>query len=303
MLQKRHSLRARFIAAATVSICAMGFSGTAAAADCDRACMSGLITTYLDALVAKDPSKLPLAAPEVKYTEQGKAAKLGEGLWKTATGKGTFRHEYLDVKKQVAAAHVVVLEGTGQALYSVLLHIKDRKINGIETLVQRTSNEGRFRPTELGKPVKGMDDPIPAGKKMKRADMVKVALTYTEGLRVGSFTDGGTPFAPGTYRVENGVITAGGGCGRADCGMYAQNITVHPSIIASVAAVDEENGTVLLWMNFGHAGTSYGEGNSLVTYESFKVWGGQIQSINAFFLGLPISTARFWPSSDPVVYK
>ncbi len=91
------------------------------------------------------------------------------------------------------------------------------------------------------------------------------------------------------------MITAGGGCGRADCGMYAQNITVHPSIIASVAAVDEENGTVLLWMNFGHAGTSYGEGNSLVTYEAFKVWGGQIHSINAFFLGLPISTARFWP--------
>jgi hypothetical protein len=135
---------------------------------------------------------------------------------------------------------------------------------------------------------------------MKRADMIKVALTYTEGLRVGSFIDGGTPFAPDTYRVENGVITAGGGCGRADCGMYAQNIIVHPGIIASVAAVDEENGTVLLWMNFGHTGNSYGEGNSLVTYEAFKVWGGQIHSINAFFLGLPISTARFWPSSDPI---
>lgn len=300
MLQQRHGLRARIVAAALVSSCALGFSTNAAAADCDRPCMSALLTTYIDALAAKDPSKLPLAAPEVKFTEQGKAIKLGEGLWKTATGKGTFRHEYLDLKKQVAAAHVVMLEGTVQVLYSVLLHIKDKKINGIETLVQRTSSEGRFRPTELGKPVKGMDDPVPAGKKMKRADMVKIALTYPEGLRVGSFTDGGTPFAAETYRVENGVITAGGGCGRADCGMYAQNITVHPSIIASVAAVDEENGTVLLWMNFGHAGTSYGEGNSLVTYEAFKVWGGEIHSILAFFLGLPISTARFWPSSDPI---
>jgi hypothetical protein len=264
---------------ALLLFCALGFSGTAAAADCDRACMSGLITTYLDALVAHDPSKLPLAAPEVKYTEQGKVVKLGDGLWKTATGKGTFRHEYLDVRKQVAAAHVVVLEGQTQALYSLLLHVKDKKIDGIETLVQRTSNEGRFRPTELGKPVKGMDDPVPSGKKMKREDMVRIALRYPEGLRVGSFTDGGAPFAKETYRVENGVITAGGGCGRADCGMYAQNITVHPSIIASVAAVDEEMGTVLLWMNFGHAGTSYGEGNSLVTYESFKVWGGEIQCL------------------------
>jgi hypothetical protein len=236
----------------------------------------------------------------VKVTEQGKDVKLGEGLWKTATGKGTFRHDYLDVKKQVAAAHVVILEGQTQALYSVLLHVKDRKINGIETLVQRTSAEGRFRPTELGKPVKGMDDPIPRGKKMSREAMIKVALTYTEGLRVGSFIDGGTPFAPDTYRVENGIITAGPGCGRADCGMYAQNIIVHPGVLASVAAVDEENGTVLLWMNFGHTGSNYGEGNALVTYESFKVWGDQIQAINAFFLGLPISTARYWPSSDPI---
>jgi hypothetical protein len=291
---------ARLIAALAL-VSATGFSGAAAAAEnCDRACLAGLVTQYVDALVARDPARLPLAAPEVKVTEQGQAVKLGEGLWKTATGKGTFRHDYLDARKQVAAAHVVILEGQTQALYSVLLHVKDRKINGIETLVQRMNAESRFPPTELGKPVKGMDDPVPRGKRMSREAMIKVALTYTEGLRVGSFIDGGTPFAPDTYRVENGVITAGGGCGRADCGMYAQNIIVHPGIIASVAAVDEENGTVLLWMNFGHTGNNYGVGNALVTYESFKVWGDQIQSINAFFLGLPISTARFWPSTDPV---
>ena len=46
--------------------------------------------------------------------------------------------------------------------------------------------------------------------------MIRTALTYTEGLRIGSFIDGKTPFAPNTYRVENGVITAGDGCGRAE---------------------------------------------------------------------------------------
>jgi hypothetical protein len=214
------------------------------------------------------------------------------------TAKGSFRHDYLDTRKQVAAAHVQLLEGNNQVLYSVLLHVAGSRIAGIETLVQRITPESRFQPTQLGKPVQGMNDPVPAGKGQSRASMIKTALTYAEGLRVGSFTDGRTPFAPGTYRVENGVITAGEGCGRADCGMYSQYITLHPSIIASVAAVDEENGVVLLWMNFGHAGDSYGVGNSLVTFEAFKVWGGQIQSINAFFRGLPISTSRFWPSSD-----
>ena len=276
-----------------------GFSGGAAAAEpCNRQCLSGLITQYVDALVARDSSKLPVAA-DVRVTEDSKAIKLGEGIWKTATGKGQFRHDYLDVRKQVAATHVVILEGQAQALCSVLLHVKDGKIAGIETLVQRVTPESRFQPTELGKPVKGMNDPIPANKKQSRESMIRTALTYTEGLRVGSFVDGGTPFADETYRVENGVITAGGGCGRSDCGMYAQNLMVHPSIIGNVAAVDEESGVVLLWMNFGYT-ASYGEGNSLVTFEAFKVWGGQIHAINAFFRPMPLGTGRFWPSSDPL---
>jgi hypothetical protein len=143
-----------------------------------------------------------------------------------------------------------------------------------------------------------MNTPVPAGQRNSRDEMIRIALTYPEGLRVGNFTDGGTPFADNAYRVENGVITADQTDPRRR--MYEQNIIVHPGIISSVAAVDEENGTVLLWMNFGHTGDSYGVGNALVTFEAFKVWGGKIQSVNAFFKGLPISTARFWPSSDPV---
>lgn len=301
MFQPARLTRARIAAIALASIIATGAALPAAAAEnCNRACLAGLVTQYVDALVARDPSKLPLTDSNIKVTENSRAVKLGDGIWKTATGKGQFRHDYLDVRKQVAAAHVVILEDKVQALYSVLLHVKDRKIGGIETLVQRITAESRFQPTELTKPVKGMDDPVPSGKRQSRESMIRTALTYTEGLRVGSFIDAGTPFAPGTYRVENGVITAGGGCGRADCGMYAQNIILHPGIIASVAAVDEENGTVLLWMNFGHTGNSYGEGNALVTFEAFKVWGGQIHSINAFFLGLPVATARFWPTADPI---
>ena len=55
-----------------------------------------------------------------------------------------------------------------------------------------------------------MNDPIPAGEKLSRANMIKIALTYPEGLRIGNFTDAGTPFAAETYRVENGMIMAEG---------------------------------------------------------------------------------------------
>ena len=288
---------ARVVALLTLISLSALLPSTVLAQNCDRSCLTGMLTQFVAALAAHDPSMLPLA-DDVRYTEDSRRAELGEGIWQSVTAYGGFRQDYIDSRKQVAAAHLLFHEGDTQVLYSVLLHVADRKIAGIETLVQRVVPGGRLQPTELGAPIRGMNDPVPAGKKNSRDEMIRIALTYPEGLRVGNFTDGGTPFADEAYRVENGAIMADQTDSRRR--MYEQNIIVHPGIIASVAAVDEDNGTVLLWMNFGHTGDSYGVGNALVTFEAFKVWGGEIHSVNAFFKGLPISTARFWPSSDPV---
>jgi hypothetical protein len=291
---------AGFLAAALMGLAAL-IPQAAAAQDCDRQCLSGMITTYVDAMVARDHSRLPLAG-EVRFTEDGRILPLGEGLWKTASGKGTFRQDYLDTTAKVAAAHVELREGANPVLYSVVLHMDGQRIGGIETLVQRITPQSRFQPTELGKPIRGMNDPVPAGQRQSREAMIATALTYTNGLRIGSFIDAETPFAPEAYRVENGVITAGEGCLLPECGLTRQAIMVHPSILPSVAAVDEENGTVLLWMNFGFT-NSYGEGNALVTFEAFKVYGGTIHAINAFFAPLPISTPRVWPTLDRVTAR
>lgn len=300
MFQPSQALTGKFIAvAAFIALSGCSSEPTAAPeVDCDRECLGGLITQYVDALVAHDPSKMDLAS-DVRFTEDSSELALGEGLWETVTAKGGFRQDYLDPEKQIAVSHVELFEGENPVLYSVVLRVEDEKIAGIETLVQRINPDSPYRPTQLGGPIKGMNDPVPADKKQSRASMIETALTYTEGLRIGNFTEGGTPFAEGTYRVENGVITAGEGCGRDDCGMYAQRIMLHPNILASVAAVDEENGIVVLWMNFGFT-DSYGPGNSLVTFEAFKVWGGEIHSINAFFRTIPLSTPRYWTTSDPL---
>lgn len=267
------------------------------AANCDRACLGGMITQYIDALVAHEPTRLPLAA-NARFTEDSKDLKLGEGLWKTVTAKGDFRQDYLDLRKQIAASHVLVLEEKIPVLYSVLLYVKGKKITGIETLVQRITPDSKFQPTMLGKPLVGLNDPVPAGKRQPRDAMIRTALAYTEGLRIGSFVDARTPFAKEAYRIENGYFIVGTGCPRADCPVIlTQKIMKHPDVNASVAAVDEENGVVLLWMNFGDT-HSYGPGNALVTFEAFKVWGDEIHVVQAFFRTLPVSTQRNWPASE-----
>jgi SnoaL-like domain len=267
------------------------------AANCDRTCLGSLLTRYIDALVAHDPAQLPVATG-LRVTENSRDARLGEGLWQTVTAKHGFRQDYLDVSRQVAASHVVLKEGVNNILYTVLLHVKDQKITGIETLYQRLTPQSRFQPAELGKALPGMNDPVPAGMRDSRETMIRTALTYTEGLRIGSFVRAPTPFAKEAYRIENGMFMAGTGCPREQCpAIQTQKIMEHPDITYSVAAVDEENGVVLLWMNFGDT-DSYGKDNALVTFEAFKVWGGEIHVVHAFFPTLPEATRREWPSSD-----
>jgi hypothetical protein len=72
-----------------------------------------------------------------------------------------------------------------------------------------------------------------------------------------------------------------------------QKIIEHPDLTKSVVAVDEEQGTVMIWMNFGDTGT-YGAGNALVVYEAFKVFGGQMHAVEAFMKVLPKEAQRGW---------
>jgi hypothetical protein len=282
---------------APLLVLAVMTANVAQAADCDRACLNDMLTNYIDAMVAHDTSRLPLAA-NVRFTEDSQDIRLGDGLWKTVTKKGDFRQDYIDVTKQIAASHVMLLEENAQVLYSVLLRVADHKITGIETLVDRITPNSRFKPDSLEKPPAGMGHAVPTGQRMPRAQMIRTALYYPEGLRIGSFVNAKTPFAKDAYRVENGTFIAGAGCPRANCPeILTQKIMVHADVKASVAAVDEEEGIVLLWMNFGDT-NSYGPGNALVTFEAFKVWGGEIHAVNAFFRILPKETQRGWPSAE-----
>ena len=57
---------------------------------CDRACLEGFVDQYMDALIAHDVKKLPMTA-RVKNTEDGVRLDPGDGFWRTALAKGSYR--------------------------------------------------------------------------------------------------------------------------------------------------------------------------------------------------------------------
>lgn len=62
-----------------------------------------------------------------------------------------------------------------------------------------------------------------------------------------------------------------------------------------VAAVDEDLGIVLLNMNFG-PGSTRTPGDSLMVWEAFKVYRGQIHAVEAFMKNMPADTTSGWDS-------
>lgn len=261
---------------------------------CDRACLRGWVTRYLDAMVAHNPGALAVA-PNVRFTEDSKVLKIGEGFWKTATKLTGYRQDFLDVRQQIAASHVLVDEGDKTAMFTLRLKVADGKLTEIETLVTHSASDGRlFTLDGLKQPRPGALVTPTATQRMPRDAAVKAAMSYPAGLTIGSFVQVDAPFAPDAYRLENGGAMAGPGCARAGCeNIKTQTIIKHPDLTSSLVAVDEEEGWVLLWMNFGDTG-SYGAGNALVMFEAFKVWGGQIHAVQAFMKVLPKATERGW---------
>jgi hypothetical protein len=266
----------------------------ARAADCDRECLRGFITQYLNAMVAHNPGTLPVA-DRVRFTEDTVEKRLGDGLWKTASGLRKYRQDILDVRQGVAASQVVVEEAGMPVMLALRLKIADRKITEVETQLTRSRAEGAiFSIDALQTAGKAMNVVPDRAQLNSREDAIKAALFYPAGLKIGSFVEVNAPFAADAYRIENGTVTAGPGCARAGCeNVKIQTIMKHPAITTHVVAVDEELGIVLLRMNFGDTG-SYGAGNALVVWEAFKVFGGQIHAVEAFMRVMPATAGSGW---------
>ena len=186
-------------------------AGSAAAqATCDRACLDGFIDQYLDAMVAHNPAKAPLAR-NLKFTENGQRLVIPDGLWESMTAKGAYRLLVTDVPAgEVAFLGTIREQGRkpGEDIPGVLalrLKVVNRRITEAETLVVR--NERAAQNLEkLGKPNPVFLQDVPPAERMSRADLIKTANMYFTGMQQND-GKGVYPFTDDCNRIENGSET------------------------------------------------------------------------------------------------
>jgi hypothetical protein len=267
-------------------------------ASCDRDCLSAAATGYFDALAAHRPESLRLA-PNARFTEDTVEMKVADSpLWKHTTGLRPYRWYILDVPQGVAAAQAVVEESGMPVMVMARMKVVDGKISEIETQVTRNKTEGSIFDVEaLKEPSKAMLLKPDAAQRNTREEAIKIAEHYPHGLQTGSFVSVDAPFADDAYRFENGRLMAGPGCTfLPGCEhIKTQKIPKLSGLTYRVAAVDEDLGIVLLHMDFG-PGSTRTQGDTLMVWEAFKVYGGQIHAVEAFMKNMPAGTPSGWDS-------
>jgi hypothetical protein len=261
-------------------------SSTAA---CDRECLTGFMTTYINAMLNHKPDSLPVA-DSVRFTEDSKEIKIGEGYWKDISGSVAWRLNVIDVRQGSVAA-LFVIKGSSSILYAVRLKIVDLKITQIETMVVKNSTEGMlFQPQNFKSPDDSLMTKMPKPELLNtRADMIEIASRYPEAMKkgTGTFNKNGLYFSKTAYRLENGQQMAG------PDNIGTQNLPHLSGMVYKPALVDEEAGIVLLRMNFG-PGSTFSGSNVLDVFEAFKVYHDTMHVVMAIMQQVPEGTPFGW---------
>jgi hypothetical protein len=195
-----------------------GMGGSGASAACTRESLKSAIDAYFEALAAHDPSGLPIAS-NVKFTENGKLAKLGEeGLWKTA-GAVKYAHSALDIETCSSASQAVVSEGSTDIPLALRLKIQNQEITEIETIAVRPGDY-RFAGQSFASNTAALiasgttvawDEPVPDAQRNARAELEGWMDKYFR-----MFPRGVCDTTSDCKRIENGggsfACSAGASC-------------------------------------------------------------------------------------------
>ncbi len=176
--------------------------GAAAASNCDRACLDGFVDQYLNALAANDPSRLRVTA-NVKFTEDGQRLNLGDGLWNTCTGRGTYKFYMEDPQAGEVAFFGTMRESGEPIILALRLKIDNRKIAEVETIVVRDVQDAKNM-EKRGHPDPLFMQSVAPADRLSRAALVRTANLYFSGMQLDDGKGDYSFFASDCDRVENG---------------------------------------------------------------------------------------------------
>jgi hypothetical protein len=171
---------------------------------CGRACLEGFMDRYLDALVANNASRLPLTKTAM-FTENGQRLDLNDGLWNTATGKGTYRLVVPDEEVGQIAFIATIREAGVPTILAARLKVQAQKIAEIETLVVRDERAAENL-EKLGQPNARFLEIVPPAERPSRQELIRIANMYFSGIQLND-GKGEYPFADDCNRLENGMQT------------------------------------------------------------------------------------------------
>jgi hypothetical protein len=323
-------MKSKRLCVGLVAIALAVMAGMAQAADTglDRAGLLKLADTYLAALVAHDPGRVPLAS-DVKVVENVTRIKPGEGLWKTATAEPTeFKIIVPDPVLQEVGGLVVMQNEGKPAQVGFRLKVVNGKIVEAEHMIvaMRDGNN-----PNLQKPRPAMLLEVPDEWADSHGRLIHIAKSYYDALD----NNNGhlAPFASDCERHENGMRTApsggpalggsmpGGGAprpvgllGMQDCttqidsGAF-QYITTIDNRRVEIA--DTVTGLAVGFSHFRHPMTQkkfkiFGNPNreeadmtsqrafDMPALHIYKIWGGQIHEIEAIGIVAPYNSPTGW---------
>lgn len=288
---------------------------------CDRACLTGILDQYLNAMVANDSKKAPLAA-NVKYTENAARLPLNEGLWFTAAGLTDYKVVLADPQGSAAGFIGVVTEHmpAGQpprnTILALRLKVANRQVSEAEAVVVRNVNERNM--ANLKTPRPGLIETLPAAQRRPRADLIKISNLYFDAIEQSSGSV--APFDDNCNRLENGMRTAGpplpGSVGDArptqrcadgmNSGVFQVITAIRPR---RVLVVDEEKGLTFGVYMFQHKGLTQitmkdgstrpapyfvGQPVTMPMAEVFKIVNGNIREVEAVGVQIPYGMGPGW---------
>ena len=321
----------RAAVAAIASLVAAGYPAAHAAESCDRECLIGVADDYLAAIAAHDPAKASLAA-NVRFVENVKRLRPGEGIWAAAAGQATAFRIYVPDPVQGSIGLITIIDRKGasgvvQAQLAVRLKIDDGKITEAEHLVADVPAAADA--TRVKTPRAHLVAVVPERERMPRAELATIARSYYDAL---DDSDGKlAPFAADCQREENMLITAGPGLAPAppesvdvhgrspppiarDCiGQMSSRRFAYVDTIDNrrVFAVDPVQGLAMGLSHFrqsmklGPQPLIAADGTQVMWEEKrdpydlpaahiFKIAGGQIHEVEAIGIFIPYNSPTGW---------